>query len=254
MICETAFGYKDETSVCFLSDGFSRWGWTTPITPESTSTLNLYAGAAGCSTDEGNLAGTVLVEYYGGTVTLTYTLLEGFTMTDVHAYVGSTKYPTFKSGKKTVTTVAPGQYPYVATGLNNETTHVVTFTNKSGNLWVIAHAVTCYLDVPDQTVYDLSKSAEIAIPVVENGDVLRAYPNPFSNKVYFEFVSGRDAHAILEISNMIGQKVSTLFEGQISRNVTNRVEFEPIEKVSGMYFYRLNIDGNIQTGKVLYKK
>jgi hypothetical protein len=48
--------------------------------------------------------------------------------------------------------------------------------------------------------------------------------------------------------------VSTLFEGQISRNVTNRVEFEPIEKVSGMYFYRLNIDGNIQTGKVLYKK
>jgi len=99
----------------------------------------------------------------------------------------------------------------------------------------------------------LNKSAIIETPAVEASS-LKAYPNPFKDKVTFEFVSGADAHATLEITNMLGQKVATLLEQMVSKGVMNRVEYKPGENISGIYIYRLILDGEVQTGKLIYKR
>jgi hypothetical protein len=98
-----------------------------------------------------------------------------------------------------------------------------------------------------------AKSAEISTPLLNAGS-LKVYPNPFSDKVMFEFVSGADAYAVFEINNLLGQKVATLLDKKVSKGVMNCLEYTPGEKVSGVYFYRLIIDGNVQTGKLVYKR
>jgi hypothetical protein len=245
--CETAFGYKNSTSSrCFLLDGFSRWGWTTKIT--GNATLKLYAGAGQCDISKGLLAGTVQVIYSGsGSVTLIYNMYPGYTLSEVHVYVGYAKYPLFKNGKKTTPTVAPGQYPVGVTGLNNVTTYTVNYPGTfTGPIYVIAHAVTCYAE----TAF---KSAEVVTPDFESNN-LKVYPNPFSEQVTFEFVSGVDARALLEIDNMLGQRVATLMDGWVEKGVLNRAQFKPMNSKSGIYIYKLILNGNVQTGKVIYKE
>jgi hypothetical protein len=248
--CETAYAKAASGAICFLNDPTvpnARWGWTNPISPENSYTFNLYAGAAGCVASEDKLAGTVKVDYFGGTVTVTYNVVAPWVMSEAHLYVGKAKYPT-KGGK---ITVAPGQYPYNVT-LDKATTYTFTIKNQSGNLYVIAHAVTCKPVTSTTTLVATTKGAPITTGL--EARAVKAYPNPFSDKVTFEFVSDKDAHAVLEITNMLGQKIATLLNASVKEGVMNRVEFTPANVAPGILIYRLLLDGNTQTGRIVYKK
>lgn len=83
---------------------------------------------------------------------------------------------------------------------------------------------------------------------------LKVYPNPFSTRVTFEFVAGRDADARIEIFNMLGQKVSTVMDHFVREGVLQRVEFAPMNIERGMLFYRLTLDEEVFNGKVLYNR
>ncbi len=107
----------------------------------------------------------------------------------------------------------------------------------------------------------LSKSGQfdnLVTETVENpiGEIndLKVYPNPFSQKLNFEFVSARNANAILEIYNLNGQLIAKLLDQPVQGGVLNRIEYTPNEIISGMYIYKLNLDGNISVGKVIYRK
>jgi hypothetical protein len=81
---------------------------------------------------------------------------------------------------------------------------------------------------------------------------LKVYPNPFSDKLIFEFTSETRANALLEVYNMLGQKLSILMNRTVEEGVLNRIEYKPTGLTPGIFFYRLNLDGNIRTGKVVY--
>jgi hypothetical protein len=101
-----------------------------------------------------------------------------------------------------------------------------------------------------------TKSAEIASGsdfTIVNSE-LKVYPNPFSDKVMFEFVAAEDARARLEITNILGQRVAVLMDQHVQKGVLNRLEYEPMDVVSQMLIYRLILDDNIQTGRIIYKK
>jgi len=95
--------------------------------------------------------------------------------------------------------------------------------------------------------------------VVKNADFsnnvdMKVYPNPFSDKTTFEFTSAYEAHAILEIHNILGQKVVTLVDRIVKEGVLNRVEYQPLNQLPGIYMYRLMLDNTIQTGKIVYTR
>jgi hypothetical protein len=98
------------------------------------------------------------------------------------------------------------------------------------------------------------KSGEIASDQQFESSGLKVYPNPFSQKLNFEFVSAQKAHAILEIYNLNGQLIDKILDQQVQGGVMNSIEYTPSEIVSGMYIYKLKLDGNISIGKVIYKK
>ena len=105
---ETAYG-KGDYAICFIPT-FSNWGWTNPLPGYGKYTFELWAGAGQCDTSKGTLVGKVTVEYGEGNLDVTFNLNPGVILVESHVYAGSGMFPTIKVGKKTVQTVAPGQY------------------------------------------------------------------------------------------------------------------------------------------------
>ena len=269
--CETAYGYVNSKNTrCFLEDGFNRWGWTTKVSPGTEPvTMTLYAGAAQCKIAKGTEVGTVVITYVDGNVNVEYVMKPGFALSEVHVYVGCDPYPTIKGTK----TVAPGQYAFNADNLNHLYGMSVDFTDVTGDVYIIAHAVTCEVvcscsgkDYSGNGItFDavnlgincaINQAVTKKISSIEDLSTipLKVYPNPFVNNITFEFTSGHDAHAVLEIHNMLGQRIVTLMDKPVKEGVLNRVEYLPVNQLPGIYTYRLMLDSRIQTGKIVYNK
>lgn len=75
----------------------------------------------------------------------------------------------------------------------------------------VANTVTLQNRVADQTIIsDLN---------------VKAYPNPFTDKVRFTIKSPKAGRATLEVYNMLGQKVGVPFEGQHNASETCNMEY-----------------------------
>lgn len=101
-----------------------------------------------------------------------------------------------------------------------------------------------------------NKSAQISTELsgFVEGSELVVYPNPFSNSLKFEFVSPLSTHALLEIYDITGRKVKTIFNKNVKSEVNYNAEFSPGSEVSNLYFYRMKLGSEIFYGKVVYKK
>jgi len=101
-----------------------------------------------------------------------------------------------------------------------------------------------------------NKSAEILDinEFPESNAKVKAWPNPFSEKLLFEFSSPVDARALLELYNISGKKIKTIFSGNIRGNELINLEYLPEDLVSQMIIYRLVIGDSIFTERLIYKK
>jgi hypothetical protein len=106
--------------------------------------MDLYAGAVHCDVSNRTPVGNVELTYNGGFVNLTYNLNDGYVMSEAHVYVGCEEYPTKRRGRRTETTVAPGQYNFNPPGtLDYVSSYSVGPIEASGPIYVIVHAVVC---------------------------------------------------------------------------------------------------------------
>ncbi|QIA07036.1 T9SS type A sorting domain-containing protein [Draconibacterium halophilum] len=251
-VCETAYGFYAANNECFLNTftGSENWGWTNNFTSTGEFSIPVYAGTPVCDPTgpewNGYEVGTATVNITSTDVTVTFALytafeLAGYHIDDTHVYAGLLPYPQ-KNGENTI---SPGQYGNKA-GDGIEVTFPTT-----GGVWVIAHAVVCGPPLPGP---EALQSAQIPIPVTFDESTLKVYPNPFSEKVTFEFVSGVDAYGVLEIYNITGQKVARILDRPVEAGVMNRIEYEPEHDVTGIYLYRLDLDGKLQIGRIIYKE
>ncbi|QIA08195.1 T9SS type A sorting domain-containing protein [Draconibacterium halophilum] len=273
--CETAFAKLDnENAHCFIGDyNFNRWGWTNLIT-EGEYDLPYYAGAGQCDISNGVLVGNVHVTFMNGNVSVEYQMLEGYVLSEAHVYVGCDPYPV----KNKKPTVAPGQFTYNSGDLDHSTGITVNFTDvTTDQVYIIVHGVTCEEvcrcserpGVDDGAVFDYNETIECSDEETSNSkgkkktvvtgindftvSELNVFPNPFDEVVNFEFVPAISGHAVLEIHNMLGQRVVRLLDKPVEAGELQRVEFRPETEISGMYLYKLDIDGDIRIGKIIYR-
>jgi hypothetical protein len=91
-------------------------------------------------------------------------------------------------------------------------------------------------------------------PVLQGKPGLKVYPNPFTNRLYFELQWNKGVKASIEIFNINGVKLATVFSGDIKPFHDYRLEYTPENISSGILVYRLIIDGQIAfSGKFLHK-
>lgn len=82
--------------------------------------------------------------------------------------------------------------------------------------------------------------------------LVTSYPNPFIDKVNFEFTVNNSTYANFQIYSLTGEKIQTLFDGTAEEKTLYKVEFSPSNP--GMYVYRLSTSEGITTGKVMQTK
>ncbi len=149
--CETAFAKPDrEEAWVFTTDSKSnpeglptlkltknRWGWAAKIgSSPKQETYDLWAGAGLNNTSKGTFVGILTVDWNKPVVQVTYSLIKGFVLRELHVYADDAK----------PSTIAPGQYgttEYFMPPVKERTVTLSVEDAANDGFWLIAHAVVC---------------------------------------------------------------------------------------------------------------
>ncbi len=93
--------------------------------------------------------------------------------------------------------------------------------------------------------------AENSGNVVAQYTLLQNYPNPFNPTTRIEFVAKKAGRAVLEVFDVNGRLIRTIFDGAVQANRNYHVDFDGRDLASGIYFYRLNLNGQMKTRKMV---
>ena len=82
------------------------------------------------------------------------------------------------------------------------------------------------------------------------------YPNPFNPVTQIAYVLPKASTITLEVYNVLGQKVRTLINNEQRQMGTYRVQWDALNNngqkmSSGVYFYRIQADGFVQSKKMI---
>lgn len=80
---------------------------------------------------------------------------------------------------------------------------------------------------------------------------ISAFPNPFKNTVTFSFSSPESGKAVVELYNMTGQKLGTVFEGNVKAGVVQNVQYKSQLVAHSTVVYRLTVNGKSVNGKLV---
>lgn len=113
----------------------------------------------------------------------------------------------------------------------------------------------CFM-VVDPAASDVRESGDGSLP--DKFDLAQNYPNPFNPNTKIRFDLPKKSSVKLTVYNVLGQRVSTLFDGE---KPAGKYEADwdgtsqtGVKVSSGMYFYKLEADGFVATKKMLLVK
>ncbi|MBN2708933.1 MAG: T9SS type A sorting domain-containing protein [Calditrichaceae bacterium] len=106
---------------------------------------------------------------------------------------------------------------------------------------------------------ELMAPVEVAIKDPDLGNELKKfalntnYPNPFNPSTTIPFTLDAREQVTVTVHNVLGQKVATLVDGIMSAG-SHKVSFNGASLPSGIYFYRLQTQSKLATGKMMLLK
>jgi|GEM_PF-4286790 len=169
-------------------------------------------------------------------------------------HVGSTYTLRQLTGSPTIKTIANADLivdpnsdnngKYIFAGLVQGQGYRITETNSGG---CISTASSCGTFSVTGAV--TQKEIVTNAPVIESPTV-NAYPNPFNDRIKFVIKSPNAGNGSLEIYNVMGQKVKTVYQGHINTG-DQSFEITIPKKQQQTLIYMLRVDGKKVTGKLL---
>jgi hypothetical protein len=81
-----------------------------------------------------------------------------------------------------------------------------------------------------------------------------AYPNPFTNKVKFSVVSPVSGMASMDLYNIVGQKLKTVYQGYLQAGITQIIEYNVPSPYKGALIYTLKVGDQQVNGKIVQMK
>ena len=235
--------------------------------------MDLWAGAAHCDTERGNLVGSVTVKYTAAEVLVTYSMLEGYVMSEAHVYVGCEPYPRGR-GRRASYTVAPGQYPFnpsISGYVQNYTVAITnTMADNSEGIYIIAHAVTC-------EIVCMCSPSEVEVCSDDDGHVdnftgrfdcegdggtmtmtpfinsFRAFPVPFDKEVNIAYVMDYDTDVTLEVYDIKGTLIQRIKNVNYVKGVESISTIDMSKTDNQFYFVRITTNRGTVIKKIVSK-
>jgi flagellar hook assembly protein FlgD len=81
-------------------------------------------------------------------------------------------------------------------------------------------------------------------------ELLPNHPNPFSRKTVIAFSLPKGDDVNLDVFNIVGEKVVSLYSGQLHAG-HHAFEWDAVNLPSGVYVFRLEVEDNVQTRKMI---
>lgn len=95
-----------------------------------------------------------------------------------------------------------------------------------------------------------TKESQISNGVPTNFVLMQNYPNPFNPSTKISWQSAVGSWQTLKVYDILGNEVATLVDGFMEAG-EHKIEFEANDLASGVYVYRLQADGFIETKKMV---
>jgi hypothetical protein len=99
----------------------------------------------------------------------------------------------------------------------------------------------------------LAKTAPVD-NTISNHIKVSAYPNPYTDKVRFTIKSTVSGHGSLDVFNMVGQKVKTVYQGYLHANTEQVVEYRVPDVSRQNLIFVMTVNSERVTGKLLNAK
>ncbi len=95
----------------------------------------------------------------------------------------------------------------------------------------------------------LIEEEEIEV-MMPDATFIQAYPNPFSNLLNIEFMIGYDSPVKVELFELSGKLISTLFDGTVNSSELKLLNYSATELTPGIMIYRIQTEAETFYGKV----
>ena len=82
----------------------------------------------------------------------------------------------------------------------------------------------------------------------------QSYPNPFNPSTMVEFSVAQSDRAVVKVFNVLGQEVATIFDGTAEAGKMYQARFDASRMSSGMYYVRLQSNGQAKMQKMVFLK
>ena len=177
----------------------------------------------------------------------TFSVTVGSTANPVNPVISGATYTIVDKNGNAISGVSPSS-PYVAPNSSNFTFsnipagsgYKVTVTNNSCPSSVNSCGTatpTARIAAPENQV----QSVETLKAQISSPTKVTAAPNPFSDRVRFSLVSDVSGQGSLELYNMVGQKVKTVFEGYVKKGQVQTIEYSVprIQRNNMIYIFRV---------------
>ncbi len=103
--------------------------------------------------------------------------------------------------------------------------------------------------------FEYSDVVEVKAGEIPNGFTLKQnYPNPFNPATNIVFAVDKTSPVKLTVYNMLGSKVTELFNGQAEGGQVYNIAFDASKLSGGVYFYKLTSVSNTITKKMILLK
>ncbi|WP_033411878.1 hypothetical protein [Segetibacter koreensis] len=96
--------------------------------------------------------------------------------------------------------------------------------------------------------------AVTVMPAIQPETKVTAYPNPFNDKVKFSFKPALSGMGSLDLYNIMGQKVKTVFQGHVEAGQVQNVEYAVPNAQRSNLIYIFRVGNQRSTGKLINLK
>ena len=96
-------------------------------------------------------------------------------------------------------------------------------------------------------------SVEIGNGIPKSYTLLQNYPNPFNSSTNIQFSIPKESFVLLKVYDVLGNEIETLVNQNLPSG-TYDMNFDASKLNNGVYFYRLQADGFVQTRKMILLK
>ena len=83
---------------------------------------------------------------------------------------------------------------------------------------------------------------------------INIYPNPFSNTTTLQFVLPENDNVKIDIIDISGKQIQTLFNGDVNKDQQYTVSFNGEKLATGIYMYKMTTLNDVYTGKIILIK